>query len=129
MPTNSNPYSRNRSDRQQPGAITLGKRGRLGRGAQVLLIAPAAEVSAARPGTTFRRRARSGREQSQRGSPYSITSSARASSVGGTSRPSALAVLRLIARLAPAPETRAVIVGSVRACLRRPFERPTGASW
>ena len=28
--------------------------------------------------------------------PYSITSSARASSVGGTSRPSALAVLRLI---------------------------------
>src|SRR5262249_26739580 len=51
-----------------------------------------------------------------------------ASSVGGTSRPSALAVLRLIARLAPAPETRVVIVGSVRACLRRPFERPTGAS-
>src|SRR5262245_7070288 len=31
MPTNSNPYSRNRSDRQQSGAITLGKRGRLGR--------------------------------------------------------------------------------------------------
>src|SRR5215472_7436149 len=30
---------------------------------------------------------------------HSITSSARASSVGGTSRPSALAVLRLIARL------------------------------
>src|SRR5262245_11749135 len=29
---------------------------------------------------------------------HSITSSARASSVGGTSRPSALAVLRLIAR-------------------------------
>ena len=54
MPTNSNPYSRSRSDRQQPGAITLGKRGRLGRGAQVLPTAPAAEVSAARPGTTFR---------------------------------------------------------------------------
>src|SRR5262245_37128721 len=54
MPTNSNPYSRNRSDRQQPGAITLGKRGRLGRGAQVLPTAPAAEVSAARPSTTFR---------------------------------------------------------------------------
>src|SRR5258708_35817033 len=54
MPTNSNPYSRNRSDRQQPGAITLGKRGRLGRGAQVLSTAPAAEVSAARPVTTFR---------------------------------------------------------------------------
>src|SRR5262245_21010703 len=60
---------------------------------------------------------------------HSITSSARASTVVGISRPSALAVLRLIARLAPAPETRAVIVGSVRACLRRPFERPTGASW
>jgi hypothetical protein len=31
------------------------------------------------------------------GEHYSITSSARASSVGGTSRPSAFAVLRLIA--------------------------------
>ena len=31
------------------------------------------------------------------GMPYSITSSARATSVGGTVRPSALAVLRLIA--------------------------------
>ena len=31
--------------------------------------------------------------------PHSITSSARASSVGGTSRPSALAVLRLIDQL------------------------------
>jgi hypothetical protein len=30
--------------------------------------------------------------------PYSITSSARASKVGGTSRPSALAVLRLMTR-------------------------------
>ena len=40
--------------------------------------------------------ANSGCEQSQQGSPYSITSSARASSVGGTVRPSALAVLRLI---------------------------------
>src|SRR5262245_26769537 len=37
-----------------------------------------------------------GCEQSQQGSPYSITSSARASSVGGTSRPSAFAVFRLI---------------------------------
>jgi hypothetical protein len=54
MPTNSNPYSRNRSDRQQPGALTLGKRGRLGRGAPILPTALAAEVSAARPGTTFR---------------------------------------------------------------------------
>jgi hypothetical protein len=54
MPTNSNPYSRDRSDRPQPGALTLGKRGRLGRGAQVLPTALAAEVSAARPGTTFR---------------------------------------------------------------------------
>src|SRR6516164_335044 len=31
-PTNWNLYGRNRSDRQQPGAITLGKRGRLRRG-------------------------------------------------------------------------------------------------
>ena len=38
----------------------------------------------------------SGREQPQQTDRYSITSSARASSVGGTSRPSALAVLRLI---------------------------------
>ena len=38
----------------------------------------------------------SGREQSQQTARYSITSSARASSDGGTSRPSALAVLRLI---------------------------------
>jgi len=44
---------------------------------------------------------------------HSITSSARAISVAGTSRPTAFAGLRLIARLAPAPETRAVIVGSV----------------
>ena len=36
---------------------------------------------------------------------HSITSSARAISVAGTSRPTAFAVLRLIARLAPAPET------------------------
>ena len=35
------------------------------------------------------RRAVTGCEQSQQGGPYSITSSARASSVGGTSRPSA----------------------------------------
>src|SRR6516164_4986161 len=79
-----------------------------------------------------RERPRGGRGADERDevpSFHSITSSARASSVGGTSRPSALAVLRLIARLAPAPETRAVIVGSVRACLRRLFERPTGASW
>ena len=41
----------------------------------------------------------SGREQSQQGSPYSITSSARASKVGGTSRPSALAVFRLTTEL------------------------------
>src|SRR5215471_14648911 len=30
MPTNSNPYGRNRSDRQQPGAITLGNADALG---------------------------------------------------------------------------------------------------
>src|SRR5215471_16020081 len=38
MPTNSNPYGRNGSDRQQPGAMTLGKRGRLGRGAVSLSL-------------------------------------------------------------------------------------------
>src|SRR5262249_41862385 len=42
------------------------------------------------------RSAITGCEQSQQGSAYSITSSARASSIGGTSRPSALAVLRSI---------------------------------
>jgi hypothetical protein len=45
-----------------------------------------------RPGS-----AKSGREQLQRGSRYSITSSAIACSVSGTVRPSAFAVLRLIA--------------------------------
>src|SRR5262249_6558090 len=39
---------------------------------------------------------KSGFEQSQHGRPYSITSSARVMSVGGTSRPSAVAVLRLM---------------------------------
>ena len=38
----------------------------------------------------------SGCEQAQQMATYSITSSARASSVGGTSRPSALAVCRLM---------------------------------
>jgi hypothetical protein len=42
-------------------------------------------------------RAISGCEQSQQGSPYSITSSARASKVAGTSMPSILAVCRLTA--------------------------------
>jgi hypothetical protein len=41
-------------------------------------------------------RAKSGCEQTQQRSPYSITSSARASSVAGTSRPSALPVGRLM---------------------------------
>jgi hypothetical protein len=40
--------------------------------------------------------AKTGREQSQQARAYSITSSARASSIGGTSMPSALAVLRLM---------------------------------
>jgi hypothetical protein len=40
--------------------------------------------------------ATSGCERSQRGSPYSITSLASASSLSGTVRPSAFAVLRLI---------------------------------
>jgi hypothetical protein len=47
-------------------------------------------------------RAKNGREQSQQTSPYSITSSAVASSVGGTSRPSALIRISLAAR----PECR-----------------------
>jgi hypothetical protein len=42
------------------------------------------------------RSAINGREQSQQGNPYSITSSAVASRVAGTVRPSVLAVLRLI---------------------------------
>ena len=42
--------------------------------------------------------AMSGCEQSQQASPYSITSSALASSLDGTVRPSAQAVLRLINR-------------------------------
>jgi hypothetical protein len=44
------------------------------------------------------RSAITGREQSQQNDPYSITSSARASTVDGTSRPRALAVLRLKVR-------------------------------
>jgi hypothetical protein len=44
----------------------------------------------------LRIRAITGREQMQQSQCYSITSSARASSVGGTSRPSVFAVLRLI---------------------------------
>jgi hypothetical protein len=42
-------------------------------------------------------RANSGREQMQQKTLYSITSSARPSTIAGTSRPSALAVLRLSA--------------------------------
>ena len=43
------------------------------------------------------RRSRTAEELDELASPHSITSSARASSVGGTSMPSALAVLRLMA--------------------------------
>jgi hypothetical protein len=42
------------------------------------------------------RRRRAAEEGDELATPHSITSSARASSVGGTSRPSAFAVLRLI---------------------------------
>jgi hypothetical protein len=42
--------------------------------------------------------ARSGCEQSEQSTAYSITSSARAKSVGGISRPSTFAVLRLITK-------------------------------
>ena len=44
-------------------------------------------------------RAITGREQMQQSQCYSITSSARASSVGGTLRPSVFAVLRLTIRV------------------------------
>src|SRR5262249_16885434 len=44
-----------------------------------------------------RRRRAAAHERDELAAPHSITSSARASSVGGTSRPRALAVLRLIA--------------------------------
>ena len=43
-----------------------------------------------------RPRRRAAEQRDELAPPHSITSSARASSVGGTSRPSALAVLRLI---------------------------------
>ena len=43
-----------------------------------------------------RKRAKTGCEQSHQGSPYSITASAALSTPGGTSRPSALAVCRLM---------------------------------
>ena len=58
--------------------------------------------SSQKPSTDFcnKRSAITGREQSQQGgSLYSITPSARVRSVGGTSRPSAFAVLRLTTRL------------------------------
>src|SRR6516162_5200331 len=42
------------------------------------------------------RNRRAAEQRDERAPPHSITSSARASSVGGTSRPSVLAVLRLI---------------------------------
>ena len=44
------------------------------------------------------RRRRAAEQRDELAAPHSITSSARASSVGGTSRPSALAVLRLMTR-------------------------------
>jgi hypothetical protein len=48
--------------------------------------------------------ANSCREQLQQSSPYSITSSALASKLAGTVRPSALAVLRFAAPRSPTPE-------------------------
>src|SRR5262249_38544852 len=49
-----------------------------------------------RPCRARPRRRRAAEQRDDRAAVHSITSSARASSVGGTSRPSALAVLRLI---------------------------------
>jgi hypothetical protein len=51
--------------------------------------------------------------------PYSITSSARASSVGGTSRPRALAVLRLSTSSFAAERRRALVVTPCRLNKRR----------
>jgi hypothetical protein len=48
-------------------------------------------------GLCARRRPEQVQQESVQNQDYSITSSARASNVGGTSRPSALAVLRLMA--------------------------------
>ena len=45
-----------------------------------------------------RPRSRAAEQRDELAAPHSITSSARASSVGGISRPSALAVLRLIVK-------------------------------
>jgi hypothetical protein len=56
---------------------------------------PASDIALMRLGWG---RGKNGFEQSEQTSIYSTTSSARASSVGGTSRPSALAVLRLITK-------------------------------
>jgi hypothetical protein len=66
-------------------------RGRLGRQAM-----RDAAGSAAAPAARCRNRLRWGSFILNLPSHYSITSSARASSVGGTSRPSALAVCRLV---------------------------------
>ena len=62
-------------------------------------------------GSLFTDRCRAGaaEQRDELAAPHSITSSARASSIGGTSRPSALAVLRLI--------TNSYLVG---ACTVRP---------
>ena len=62
--------------------------------AQVFRCAPSNGHSSARLARRFS--ANSGREQTQQHLDYSVTSSARASSVGRAVRPSALAVLRLI---------------------------------
>src|SRR5215471_278608 len=48
------------------------------------------------PGLVSLKRLHPAEQRDERASLHSITSSARASSVGGTSRPSALAVLRLM---------------------------------
>src|SRR5215831_6975076 len=57
------------------------------------------------------RSAKTGREQMQQSARYSITSSARASRVGGTSRPNAFAVLRLM--------TNSYLVGACTGSVRR----------
>jgi hypothetical protein len=72
----------------------MGQERRIGAVRNISALPPRADVGAdiVEPPVS----AISGCEQSQQRASYSITSSARASTVVGTSRPSALAVLRLM---------------------------------
>ena len=60
------------------------------------ITAHAQHLGRLRPCRERPRRGRAAQQGDELASPHSITSSARASSIGGTSRPSALAVFKLI---------------------------------